>query len=119
MKVLHFQSLYLKFTAALFLGASLVCTLLLPRASTYAVEHDLPRAPLLTIVSLCALLLAFLSLVRVVTLRTPPSPFAWRINAILLGLDLSTLILWPFALPLLVQWLKKDTKAAFGVSRET
>jgi hypothetical protein len=58
--------------------------------------------------------MAFLALVHVAARATPPSPFAWRIHAIVLGLDLTTLILWPLALPLLWQWLKPDVRRYFG-----
>lgn len=58
----------------------------------------------------------FLSVVHIAAMATPPSPEAWKIKAIVLGLDLTTLILWPLALPLLVFWFKPDVKALHGIS---
>ncbi len=58
----------------------------------------------------------FLSVVHIAAMATPPSPEAWKIKAIVLGLDLTTLILWPLALPLLVFWFKPDVKALHGIT---
>jgi hypothetical protein len=58
----------------------------------------------------------FLSVVHIAAMATPPSPEAWKIKAVVLGLDLTTLILWPLALPLLVFWFKPEIKALHGIT---
>ena len=118
-RLLRLQALYLRFTAALFLVASVGATLAVANSAHLAASYQLDPVPLRVVFLLLALTLAFLAFVRYATLRTPVSPFSWRINAILLGLDLSTLLLWPLALPLLVYWLRPSTREFFSVSRET
>jgi hypothetical protein len=112
-RLLTLHNHYLRLTAALFLLASLAATALLLFSPPIATSYDLPLLPLRISATLLALTMAFLSFVRIVTLRTPHSPFYWKINAVLLGLDLSTLLLWPLALPLLYRWLQPTTRAHF------
>lgn len=65
---------------------------------------------------LWAVTLLFLAFVHYAALRTPRSPWAWKIHAVVLGIGLTTLVLWPAALPLLVYWLKPATREYFGVA---
>jgi hypothetical protein len=62
---------------------------------------------------LCTML--FLAFVHIAARVTPPSPFAWRIHAVVLAIGLTTVILWPLALPILWKWMKPDVRAYFGV----
>lgn len=57
----------------------------------------------------------FLGGVHLVARSTPRSPFAWRIIAVILAIDLTTLVLWPAALPMLWYWLKTPAKEWYGV----
>ena len=53
----------------------------------------------------------FLTAVHIAGHRTAQVAGTWNIHAIVLGLDLTTLFLWPVALPLLWFWLKPETRA--------
>lgn len=64
---------------------------------------------------LLSLTLLFLAFVHFAALRTPRSPWAWKIHAIVLAIGLTTLVLWPVALPLIWFWMKPETKRFFGV----
>lgn len=57
----------------------------------------------------------FLGGVHLAARATPRSPFAWRIIAVILAIDLTTLVLWPVALPTLWYWLKQPVKRWYGV----
>jgi hypothetical protein len=57
------------------------------------------------------LVMLFLTAVHIAGHRTANVPGTWNIHAIVLGLDLTTLFLWPVALPLLWFWLKPETRA--------
>jgi len=59
--------------------------------------------------------LLFLAFVHFAALRTPRTPWAWKIHALIIGIGLTTLVLWPLAVPLLWLWLKPQTRAFFGV----
>ncbi|MCB9506848.1 MAG: hypothetical protein H6698_02280 [Myxococcales bacterium] len=79
------------------------------------VASSLGVAPLAARVlsALWAGVMAFLGLVHVAALMTPPSPWAWKIHAVVLGVGLTTILLWPAALPLLFYWFREDTRAYF------
>jgi hypothetical protein len=61
------------------------------------------------------LTLNFLALVHFAALRSPRAPWAWKIHAIVLGVGMTTLVLWPVALPLMWYWMKPETKLFFSV----
>ena len=69
-----------------------------------------PIAAILFSVTLLLVML-FLTAVHIAGQRTANVPGTWNIHAIVLGLDLTTLFLWPVALPLLWFWLKPETRA--------
>jgi hypothetical protein len=69
-----------------------------------------PIAAVLFSVTLLLVML-FLTAVHIAGHRTANVPGTWNIHAIVLGLDLTTLFLWPAALPLLWFWLKPETRA--------
>jgi hypothetical protein len=64
------------------------------------------------------LTLLFLAFVHFAALRSPRAPWAWKIHAIVLGVGMTTLVLWPAALPLMWYWMKPGTKQYFGVEAE-
>lgn len=59
--------------------------------------------------------LLFMGTVHMAALRTPPSPIGWRLRAVVLGLDLTTLVLWPLALPLLWFWFRPAVRLHHGL----
>lgn len=67
---------------------------------------------------LWSLTLLFLAFVHFAALRSPRAPWAWKIHAILIGIGMTTLVLWPVALPMMWYWMKADTKRFFGVEAE-
>lgn len=64
---------------------------------------------------LWALTCLFLAFVHFAALRTPRSPWAWKIHAVVLAMGLTTLVLWPVALPLIWAWMKPEVKRFYGV----
>lgn len=73
-----------------------------------------PVAGLLFSLTLLFVML-FLTAVHIAGHRTAHVAGTWNIHAIVLGLDLTTLFLWPAALPLLWFWLKPETRAWYLV----
>lgn len=65
--------------------------------------------------SLWLLTLLFLAFVHYAALKTPRVDWAWKIHAIVLGVGMTTLVLWPAALPLIWYWFKPETKAFYGM----
>jgi len=63
---------------------------------------------------LWALVMLFLALVHVAALLTPRAPYAWKVHAVIIGLGMTTLVLWPISMPLLYFWLKRETRVWFG-----
>ncbi len=107
---------YLAGVAALEGTASLVGVWIVRSRETLAASADVDPTALALFGALWILTLLFLAMVHVAAIRTPREPWAWTIHAIVLGLDLTTLVLWPFALPLLWRWLKDDVRAWHGLA---
>jgi hypothetical protein len=63
-----------------------------------------------------ALTFVFLAVVHYAAARSPKAAYTWKIVAIILGLDLTTLVLWPFAIPVLWMWLKRDVRDWYGAT---
>lgn len=66
------------------------------------------------VITLWILTWAFLAMVHIAALRTPIRPWAWSIFLVILVIGMTTLVLWPFALPLAWYWLKPETQQFFG-----
>jgi len=60
---------------------------------------------------LWALTWIFFAFVHVAALKTPPAAWAWRLHTVIIGMGLTTLVLWPLALPLLYYWVKPNVRA--------
>lgn len=114
-RLLMWHRRYLAGVAALEGTGSLVGVWIIRSRETLAASADVDPTALGLFGALWILTLLFLAMVHVAAMRTPREPWAWTIHAVVLGLDLTTLVLWPFALPLLWRWLKDDTRAWHGL----
>ncbi len=87
--------------------------------SELAESADLEPVFFLLFGALWSLTMLFFAFVHFAALRTPRAPWAWTLHAVILGMGVTTLALWPFALPLLYFWFKPETKTFFGRSSST
>lgn len=94
--------------------AALAGPVFFARADDLAISMNAEVKVVYVFAMMWTLTMAFLSFVHAAAARLPVAPWAWAVQGILFGLGLTTLVLWPFALPLLLFWLKKDTQAHFG-----
>lgn len=106
---------YLAFVASLEATASLVGVWIIRTRESLAANAEVEATVFGLFGALWILTMLFLALVHVAAVRTPREPWAWTIHAIVLGLDLTTLVLWPFALPLLWRWMKDDVRRWYGL----
>lgn len=49
-----------------------------------------------------------------VALFLPPKPYSWVLGIVLIIFQMTNCLLLPFLVPLLIYWLKPETKAFFG-----
>lgn len=57
---------------------------------------------------------AILFLVFAVALFLPPKPYNWIVGIVLMGLGMTSCCFLPFLVPLMIYWVKPETKAYFG-----
>lgn len=57
---------------------------------------------------------AIFFLVFAVALFLPPKPYNWIVGIVMMAIGLTSCCFVPFVVPLLVFWLKPETKAFFG-----
>jgi hypothetical protein len=108
--VLWYQT-YCAAVAALWATATLLSVGLVVSSRRVAEAWSMdPVAGLLFSLTLLFVML-FLTAVHIAGHRTAQVAGTWNIHAVVLGLDLTTLFLWPAALPLLWFWLKPETRA--------
>lgn len=113
--VVRWYARYCQFAVALFAAASLVGVRVIGTRAALAEQWGIDPTAVGMFGGLWILTLLFLAFVHFAALRTPATPWAWKIHAIVLAIGLTTLVLWPVALPLIWYWLKPETKAFFGV----
>ena len=56
-----------------------------------------------------------LLVVSLLPLVLSPRPWLWLYNLLVIALGLSSGCFWPICIPLLIYWIKPDTRAYFGV----
>ena len=106
---------YCQAAIALFSLASLIGVRIVWSRASFAAAWEVEPGIAGAFGALLTLTLAFFAFVHFAALRTPRSQWAWKIHAIVLGIGLTTLVLWPAAVPLLWYWLKPETRRFFGV----
>lgn len=87
---------------------------LLSRHREMAESAGMEADQMLVFSGLLTLTMVFLAFVHGAASRLPRAPWAWQIGAVVVGLDLTTLVLWPLALPVIWLWMKQDTQVWFG-----
>jgi glucose uptake protein GlcU len=53
-------------------------------------------------------------LVFAVALFLPPKPYNWVVGIVMIALGMTSCCFLPFTIPLLIYWVKPETKAFFG-----
>ena len=113
--VIAWYARYCAGAAALFGAAIPLGVLFIVKRDAWAERADLEPVALLLFGALWMLTMAFLSMLHVAARVTRQrEPWAWTLHAIVQGIGLTTLVLWPFTLPLLYRWLKPETQRWFG-----
>jgi hypothetical protein len=114
--ILRAFSVYCAAVAALWFaaGAFIAVQLFGFRSLGQQLGTDPVAVLLFGLVLVCSLL--FMGTLHMAALRTPESPMGWRLRAIVLGLDLTTLVLWPLALPLLWFWFRPAVRVLHGLN---
>lgn len=108
---------YLLAVAALELVVAIVgAVLIVLRAGSFAASFEVEPTLFFGFSAIWALTFVFLAVVHYAASKSPRAPYTWKIVAIILGLDLTTLVLWPFAIPVLWMWLKSDVRAWYGAT---
>lgn len=77
---------------------------------------DLSRQEMTVISIVFALFCGVLFLLAVVALLLPAKPYNWIVGIIMIGVGMTSCAFLPFMIPLLIYWLKPETKAYFGRS---
>ena len=44
----------------------------------------------------------------------PPRPYNWIVGIVMIAIGMTSCCLWPAVIPLLINWVKPETKAFFG-----
>ena len=52
--------------------------------------------------------------VNLVAALLPPKPYNWIVGIVMIALGMTSCCLWPAVIPLLIYWVKPETKAFFG-----
>ncbi len=55
-----------------------------------------------------------LSLAHILPFFLKPRPWVWVYDLVIVCIGLSSICCWPFSIPLLIFWLKPETKSYFG-----
>ncbi len=110
-EVLRWYQRYCVVVSALWFAGGAAAIVPAVSAARLATEYAVDPTALALFAWLLVAVLLFMGLIHVAALRTIRAPGMWPIHAVVLGLDLTTLVLWPAALPLLVMWLKPATRA--------
>lgn len=61
-----------------------------------------------------AILGAVLFIASAIALFLPPKPYNWIVGLVMIALGLTSCCFLPICVPLLIYWLKPETKAFFG-----
>lgn len=112
--VTRWLRIYCRVVAAIFMVGSIFGVWVIRNRERLAVDLEGAAPAVAMFGVLWIVMLIFLSALHLAVSSAPRAPWAWSITAVVLGLDLTTLVLWPFALPLLWMWLKRDVQTAYG-----
>jgi hypothetical protein len=52
--------------------------------------------------------------VNLIATLLPPKPYNWIVGIVMIALGMTSCCLWPAVIPLLIYWVKPETKAFFG-----
>ena len=113
--VVRWYARYCQFALALMTVASFYGLKIISDRVALAERMEIDEVAVGLFGGLWILTLLFLAFVHFAALRTPRADWAWKIHAVVLGIGLTTLVLWPIALPLIWFWLKPETRRFFGV----
>jgi drug/metabolite transporter (DMT)-like permease len=61
-----------------------------------------------------ALLGAIFFVIYLIATLLPPKPYNWIVGIVMIAVGMTSCCLWPAVIPMLIYWLKPETKAFFG-----
>ena len=61
-----------------------------------------------------ALIGAVFFVVFLVALLLPAKPYNWVVGIVMIGIGMTSCCLWPAVIPLLIYWIKPETRSFFG-----
>jgi hypothetical protein len=61
-----------------------------------------------------AIIGAIFFIIHIIALALPAKPYNWIVGIIMIALGMTSCCTWPAAIPLLIFWLKPETKEFFG-----
>ncbi|MCA1590099.1 MAG: hypothetical protein LC734_06845 [Acidobacteria bacterium] len=61
-----------------------------------------------------AILGAVLFLVYLIAIILPPKPYNWIVGIVMIAIGMTSCCMWPAVIPLLIYWIKPETRKFFG-----
>lgn len=110
-KVFFWYRFYVGFMALLYMAVAImgIAFLLIPfEAQRYE------RGEIMIMGGVYAALGTVFFTVFAVALFLPPKSYNWIVGIIMIAIGMTSCCLWPATIPLLIYWIKPETKAFFG-----
>jgi hypothetical protein len=79
-----------------------------PETSEYSAEETMVMG------IVYGLLGAVFFIVYLVALMLPPKPYNWVVGIVMIAVGMTSCCLWPAVIPLLIYWIKPETKSFLG-----
>ncbi len=92
----------------LFMGLGIALTILRPESSGSSAAENVLLGTIYTILG------AFFALVFIVALFLPRKPYNWIVGIVMIAFGMTSCCFLPATIPLLIFWVKPETKAFFG-----
>ncbi len=88
--------------------AGIALAIMKPATGEYSVEQTTMMGVIYAVLG------AIFFIIFAVALFLPPKPYNWIIGIVMIALGMTSCCFLPFCIPLLIFWLKPETKAFFG-----
>lgn len=111
-KTFFWYRVYCAVLALLYLGcigAGIILALIeIPPSATTSPEEKLFISIILSVIG------AIMFVISAVALILPAKPFNWIVGLIMIAIGMTSCAFLPFMIPLMIYWVKPETKAYFG-----